>query len=305
MQSHLYLQELEKAASQGKTDFSLLIGDANEKIIEDLCEVVNVEQYGELTATKLKGAKGLTKEQLSGYLATVCRLLGKFVKTQLMKDEDLKDDMGAWKREADRLKDEKLADQTTIIELQGKLIQSKEEQLKSVETTIQTELKTYSAVLEKSGIIAEKKIAAAIKKIPASKQVKRKSNLIIFGVKEEEEEAVDGKVIEVLAQLDEKPRISNCCRVGRSKVGARRPIKFTVGSDDLAYQILGKAAQLKKVDGYHSIYISPDRTVEQQLAYRSLVIEVKKKREEEPNRIHFIRNYKVLSAEKDSVSNRD
>ena len=116
-----------------------------------------------------------------------------------------------------------------------------------METTIQSEMKTYSSVLEKSGAATEKKITAAIKKISTSNcnQDERKPNLVVFGVAEEEEELVEGKVLEILANLDEKPRIRYCCRVGQRKAGAIRPVKFTLASSDLAYQILRKASQLK------------------------------------------------------------
>ena len=77
---------------------------------------------------------------------------------------------------------------------------------------------------------------------------------------------------------------------------------FTPSSSDLALQILRKAAQLRSVDGCKNIYISPDRTFEQRLAHRTLVEELKKKRGAEPEKLHLIRNFKIISVAKEATS---
>ena len=112
-------------------------------------------------------------------------------------------------------------------------------------------MKSYSAVVEKSGAITEKKISTAIEKLSVPKD-DRSKNLVVFGVKEEQAEVVEQKVLDILSHLDEKPRIRECCRVGKTRQGADRPVRFTVGNSDLARQILRKASQLKNVEGYNS-----------------------------------------------------
>ena len=69
----------------------------------------------------------------------------------------------------------------------------------------------------------------------------RKRNIIIYGIKEEENEAISAKVEEVLAEIDEKPIIKDCCRVGSIKEECIRPVKFSLSSADMVQQVLRKA----------------------------------------------------------------
>jgi hypothetical protein len=295
-----HLQGLEND-DDGRSLFRLIY-EAQETIFTDLCQIAKVaeDDIGGLTAEKLMK---LDKKQLSGYLETMCCLVDKYVIPELNKNVNEVDQLrdNDFRSQVDYLKREKISDQETIIDLQSKLIDSKNEQLKSVKTTIQTEMKSYANVVEKSGAISDKKIVTAIEKLSVPKD-DRSKNLIVFGVEEEQEEAVEQRVIDILAHLDEKPRIRECSRVGTPKQGATRPVRFTLSSSDLAHQILRKAAQLRSVDGCKNIYISPDRTFEQRLAHRTLVEELKKKRGAEPEKLHLIRNFKIISVEKEATS---
>ena len=129
MQSHLYLQDLEKAADEGRTDFTLLIEVACENIFENLCKSVNVENNQDITAAKLKSTKSLTKEQLCGYLSTMCRFVVKFATPQMRVDFGELEDMSDLKTLIESLKDDKIEDQKTIIELQSTIIENQEGQL--------------------------------------------------------------------------------------------------------------------------------------------------------------------------------
>ena len=51
--------------------------------------------------------------------------------------------------------------------------------------------------------------------------------------------------------------------------------------------------------GYDSVYISPDRSAEQKAAFKKLVLAVKQKRLDEPERVHVIRNNKIVSSDKE------
>ena len=301
-----YLESLRTAASEGDAftgNIVHLIEETQEKFFEDLCHTANVEDSSQLTSEKLMK---LNKSQLSGYLETICCLFDKFAVRQIRHLSCEKEDLELFKSDVESklnsLKEEKTADQKTIIELQHKLIDSQEQQLQSVKTTIQTEMKSYSTVLRESSIETEKKVTAAIKKVAVKQEDVRSNNLVVFGVKEEQEGTLTQNVLDILEHLDEKPQISNCCQVGKQKEGSDRPIKFTVRSPEMVYQILKKTPLLKSVEGYNSIYISPDRSVEQQIAHRTLVEELKKKRRAEPDKIFVIRNYKIVSLTKDMVT---
>jgi hypothetical protein len=69
--------------------------------------------------------------------------------------------------EIDKLKSEKISDQSIIIDLQNKAIEKSNKQLKSMQNTVQTEMKSYSSVVRKSinAAFAPKKIHAAVKKV--------------------------------------------------------------------------------------------------------------------------------------------
>ena len=105
----------------------------------------------------------------------------------------------------------------------------------------------------------------------------RKKNVIIYGVSETEGEVVANQIEEVLSQLNEKPMIKDCCRIGFKKPEAVRPIKFTVNSSDMAMQILHKSFVLRSKEDFRSVYVCPDRTDEERAAIR---IERNKKKKE-------------------------
>ena len=79
---------------------------------------------------------------------------------------------------------------------------------------------------------------------------------------------MDYKVEEVHAEIDEKPIIKDCCRVGGIKVESTRPVKFSLSSTDMVQQVLRKARRLRLKEKYKSVYIFPDRTFEERQASR-------------------------------------
>ena len=46
------------------------------------------------------------------------------------------------------------------------------------------------------------------------------------------------------------------------------------------------------------MYICPDRSLEERRAYKKLVEEVKQKRTAEPDKVHIIKNRKIVSLER-------
>ena len=193
----------------------------------------------------------------------------------------------------EKLKDEKITDQDKIIELQNKLIKKKDEEL-NVVNTVSSELKSYSSVLREScsAALEPRKIVSAVRKV--AEREDRSKNVIVFGVPEEQEETVDNKVKLLLEKLEEKPHTANCCRIGQSKPGISRPIRFKVQSSDSVYQILRKAKQLRDTEGYERVFISPDRTVEERISRQKLVNELKEKRAADPNKHYIIRKGEVV-----------
>ena len=105
-----------------------------------------------------------------------------------------------------------------------------------------------------------------------------------------------------LRGLDEKPRITECVRLGSKKEEVVRPVKVTLGSSESVQRVLSRAGQLKGFQQYRGVYLSADRTREERLARKNLVEQLKQKREAEPEHYHFIRNDIILSRRNMSVT---
>ena len=97
--------------------------------------------------------------------------------------------------EIEELESEKIADLNKLISLQETLIIEK----------VESELESYLSVLQKScsETWASRKIAAAVKSVV---EIGWSTNVIDFGVPEEDSESVDSKVMDLLEHQDEKPK---------------------------------------------------------------------------------------------------
>ncbi len=105
----------------------------------------------------------------------------------------------------------------------------------------------------------------------------------------------------ILAEIDEKPLVKDVCRIGQvSKVSKRRPIKLTLTSADHVSEILRKTKRLRTKAGYESVYICPDRSVEERKALKKLLDELKSKRKSDSDGDYRIRNKKVVRIQKSS-----
>ena len=129
---------------------------------------------------------------------------------------------------------------------------------------------------------------------------------MLFGLKEDTGEDVSGKVSDVLLQLNLKPKV-DVSRIGsgvpspsRESTNTKpRPVKVTVASSAIVKEVLSRAKHLKNCSGFKSVYLSPDRTVEQRTEHRKLVSELKQRLVDQPGQRHFIRGNSVVSTQKD------
>ena len=237
----------------------------------------------------------ITKAKLIGWLETVCFILDSCSVPLLLNAVPIVDRVG-------ELQEDKIDDQAKILELQRDLIVRRDNELKAVQNTVQTEMKSYSSMVAKncSTALAPKKIEAAVRKV--SDKEDRSRNVIVYGVEELENEVLKEKIETVLEEIGEKPVLRDFCRVGVKKSDAKspRPIKFTLSNSDHVNQVLRSARQLHSKVGYRSVYICPDRTVDERRAHKKLIELLREKRAAEPKRTHFIRNNKVMSFEPSS-----
>ena len=268
-------------------DYVNLVRSASNKLTGDMVKMANGVHISSQISPASLNCREIKKEQLAEWLYTAYYLLDR-CSLPLM-------GLAAKQNgQLEKLKNEKISDQEKIIELQNKLIEKKDEELNVVKNTVSTELKSYSSVLREScsAALEPQKIASAVRKVAEGED--RSKNVIVFGLPEEQDESVDTKVSLLLEKLEEKPQTADCCRIGRSKPGMSRPIRFKVKNSESVYQILRKAKQLKEIEGYKSVFISPDRTVEERISRQKLVNELKNKRAADPNKHFIIRKGEVI-----------
>ena len=238
--------------------------------------------------------KTVTRDMLTDWLETACWILNVFAVPLLESAVDMSE-------EYQKLKDKKIEAQKCIIELQNRLIEKKDAEISSVRSTVKEEIKTYSAAVSKScsAALAPKKIQAAVRKVTEKND--RSKNLIIYGVNEEKSEVLEKRVTEILDEIEEKPRVQDCCRIGLVREQQCRPIKFALASQEHVTQVLRKSRMLRTKTGFQSIYICPDRSVEERRAFKKLLEELKQRRNTEPDKVFSIKNNKIVGIPRDSV----
>ena len=83
---------------------------------------------------------------------------------------------------------------------------------------------------------------------------------------------------ELFQYLVEAPVLSEVNRLGRRTDERVRPLRVILRSRKTARTILGKSVQLRDSDSFQSVFISPDRTVEERTVRRDLVARLREKR---------------------------
>ena len=267
----------------------------------EICKIVKTPGLNFREELKCDVLKKANKDQLSSWLEVLIVALDShtvpYLKSTCQDAERV-----------EQLKEEKISDQATIINLQTQLIDEKELQIKTVQETVQSEvkavqndMKTYSSVLQKeirtqtsevqknvSSSVTAKKLGDVVKLVAEKEE--RGRNVVMFGFAEEQTEQLESRVEEILQRIGQKPRIVECCRLGRVKDGAVRPVKVTFSS-------LRNAKQLRNAEGCRKIFICPDRTVEQRRTQKELVVKLKKLRTENPGTNYSIKGGQVVQCE--------
>ena len=264
--------------------------------LDDKKKTLKTEHEHHLTAEKFGGPN---KPVLARWLAEARDIM--------CKQRDMMDNM---KEMIELLKTEALGDKEKVIRLQGELLERKDEQLKSlqstveetVQSTVQTEIRCYSDAVKKGsgGTVYSKETLKSVMKSVAAED-ERSRNVMVFGLGEEDGEQLSTLVTEVFGELDEKPRFE-ASRVGRREsTTATRPVKITLQTSTAAQQILMKARRLKLVEKLKSVYICPDRSSDERVARRLVVTDLKKVSAEQPHRRHYIRSGKVCSMDREAT----
>ena len=120
---------------------------------------------------------------------------------------------------------------------------------------------------------------------------------MVFGLPEEENENLKCKVGEVFTQLGVKP-VTESCRVGKTGNMQRpRPVKVILQCSSTARNILFQARKLRSSSRFKSVFVRPDRTLEERASHKLLIEELKRRREADPGKKHYIKGGSVLTEE--------
>ena len=263
-------------------------------LFNDMCQVYNCDDPGDFEPDMLNKTS-VVKAQMAEWLHTAISLLQQTCLPM----------MSFARSKIEDLQEENISDKKEMITLQNKVIIMKDRDIAIIQHSVQKEIKSYSSILQEScstlqescsTALSPKKIVTAVKKIVEEED--RSKEVVVFGVEEENGECPATKVSKILEQLEERPRITGCRRIGQRGADLKRPIIFSVQSADVVYQILKKAKRLKDIEGLKTVYISPNRTPEERISRQKLVTELKKKRSDDPSGSYFIRKGEIVKADK-------
>ena len=154
-----------------------------------------------------------------------------------------------------------------------------------------------SGSIKNSAEISTESIKSVAKQLALEEELGR--NIMVFGLCEEDNEEINTKVSEVLESLGEKPHVE-ACRIGKKTPSAARPVKVSFSSSSIVQQILKKSSKLSGTERFKSVFLAPDRTAEERVQRKELVLELKVKRRAgiEKDKKLFIRGGKICSIER-------
>ena len=200
--------------------------------------------------------------------------------------------------------------QSDVIEAQKKSIEKlgsqitmfKREISETVQGTVESSMsKSYSAALQSQsanvGKIGQETLTTVAKQVVAEEAISR--NVMVFGLVEEPCEDLNKKIGEVFEHLGEKPRLE-ATRLGKEKsdTDSPRPVKVSLSSATIVQQLLSKSKRLRQSERHRTVFLSRDRTIEERLKQRELVMELKQRVVEEPLKRHFIKEGRIVSIER-------
>ena len=219
------------------------------------------------------------------------------------------------------LSDSVIENQEKVIVLQEQLLGFKEdhletlqtsvrEEMASVQTTVKSELQSWSEIAKRNtasvqpaATFTPAKLKDAVRS--AVEEEDRSRNFVIFNKHEEVDENTDEAVAGVLEDMNERPRVIECRRIGKIQHGKTRPIKVKLASSDSVSHILRKAKVLKTSERSKMTFIGPDRTPEERDVHRALVMQLKETMKTDTECYHFIRGGNIVSVKKTAGTTPD
>ena len=208
-----------------------------------------------------------------------------------------------------KLQSRLIENQQTLINVQKELSDCKSEKLEAMEnvvkssvaTSVKEEFKSYSSVVSSSTPTAPTFCPEALKTVVKTvvAEEDRSRNVLVFGLPEEDGEELETKISGVFEETGLKPKLE-AQRIGKKKTASStRQVKVCVSSSLIVHQILVNAKNLRKSAKYKTVYLSPDRSLEQREARKELIVSMRAKALEEPNKKFYIKDGQILSRDRE------
>ena len=227
-----------------------------------------------------------------------------YVRLQVEKMKQLKAELSS-------VKSQLIENQQWVISLQEQIIDNKDKQLDAVQTVVKSsvesnlkeQFKSYSEAAAENVMVCQADSLAdpaTLKKMVKSvvQEEDRSRNVVIFSLPEQKNENVEARVQEVFQEIGLKPTLQ-ATRVGKiRKDNAKRPVQVSLSSHSVVHQVLCQVKKLRHSATFSKVYVRPDRSEEERAQDRLLVNELVKKREMEPDKLHFIRSGTIHSRDK-------
>lgn len=282
----------DKESSGYSTETVLEVLDEVQETFDDILKSVNCSRIRELDTDMFEN---YDKEAIAEWLVDTL--------DTLRKSRNLLADAAG---EINTLQKGAIEDKASIIQLQRNAIEENRKDMKAVQTTLQTEIKSYRDALTSQNSICSAKgdreqitihdVKEAVKSV--QKDDERSRNMMIFGLKEDQGD-LKASVTKVFQSIDQEPIFDHCQRLGNKRSGLNnqhRPIKVTLASSVSVDAMLQRRHLLRKDPRYNSVYLAPDRTPEERREYKDLVDALKAKISKEPESYHHIRDRQILSS---------
>ena len=218
----------------------------------------------------------------------------------------LMETVNSYRTACTNLQSQLIETQQTLISVQKELSDCKSEKLESMKKVVETsvadsvkeEFKSYSSVVGNSQpatapVISPEALKTVVKTVVAEED--RSRNLLVFGLPDDEEEQLEERISEVLETVGQKPKIE-VERLGKKKTStSTRPVKVRLSSSLIVHQILDNARKLRLSAKFKTVFLSPDRSIEERKVRKELITDMKAKALAEPDKKFYIKEGQIYS----------
>ena len=149
------------------------------------------------------------------------------------------------------------------------------------------------AAADPGNTITLSSIRNVVKQAMNTNGIDRSKNVVIFGLNEVKEENTVKATEKVLESINLKPKITSAIRFGRLQDDKTRPIRVTFEKSEAVHDVLKSSKSLKTNHEFSRVYISVDRSKEQQARHRELVKTLRKLISEQPEKHWYIQNNEI------------